>query len=98
MSGSEGSRSALIAFNDQGLNSRLVAPCLSTVSARQVRRRRLIRAWRIVGCCPGSLRSAEVRSDSLPTAEEAQARRDFLVMSFATELRARGHQVSALVD
>lgn len=51
-----------------------------------------------VSAIPEDMRSAEVRSDTLPTAEEAQARRNFLVMSLATELRARGHQVAALVD
>ena len=44
------------------------------------------------------IRSAEVRSDICKTRGEAQARRDYLVMSLATEMRAQGHEVLALTE
>ena len=40
----------------------------------------------------------EVRQDMVPTAREARERRDYLIMSLATELRARGHEVSGVVE
>ena len=51
-----------------------------------------------VSAIPADLGSAEVRQDTLPTVAVAGARRDFLVMSHATEVRARGHQGSQLVE
>ena len=39
---------------------------------------------------------AEARRDTLESSSEAEDRRDFLMMSLATELRARGHDVEGL--
>ncbi len=39
-----------------------------------------------------------VRMDSEPTAADAIRRKDYLVMSLATELRAQGHEVVGLVE
>jgi hypothetical protein len=44
------------------------------------------------------LGGAEVRQDTAPTAWQAQARRGFLEMSLATELRARGHRISGVIS
>ena len=44
------------------------------------------------------LSSAEVRADLVPTAGEAHARRDYLVMSFAAELRSRGLEVTSVIE
>ena len=46
-----------------------------------------------VSAIPTDMRSAEVRTATVPTAAEAELRRDYLVMSLATELRGRGHDV-----
>lgn len=51
----------------------------------------------VVSAIPEDMRSAEVRSATVETVEEAEARRDFLVMSLATEIRARGHDVMSLL-
>ncbi|MBK8324491.1 MAG: hypothetical protein IPL06_17735 [Betaproteobacteria bacterium] len=42
--------------------------------------------------------STEVRMASLSTAAEARERKDFLVMSLATELRALGHVTVGMVE
>jgi hypothetical protein len=51
-----------------------------------------------VSAIPAAMDGAEVRTAVLPSVAEAEARRDFLTMSLATELRARGHEVAALVE
>lgn len=51
-----------------------------------------------VSAIPSALDRAEVRTAIVTSAAEAQARRDYLQMSLATELRARGHEVAALVE
>ena len=50
-----------------------------------------------VSAIPEDMRSAEVRSESVAPAE-AEERRDWLVMSLATELRARGHEVDGVEE
>jgi len=45
---------------------------------------------------PTDMRSAEMRSAIEKTREEAEARRDYLVMSLAIEIRARGHEVAGI--
>lgn len=40
----------------------------------------------------------EVRMDSEPTAADAIRRKDYLVMSLATELRAQCHEIVGLVE
>jgi hypothetical protein len=49
-----------------------------------------------VSAIPTDMRSAEVRSDISKTREDAEARRDYLLMSLATEMRARGHEVTGI--
>lgn len=39
-----------------------------------------------------------VRMDAEPTAAAARERKDYMVMSLATELRARGHELIALIE
>lgn len=51
-----------------------------------------------VSAIPTDMRSAEVRTATEKTREEAEARRDYLLMSLATELRARGHEVVGAVE
>lgn len=51
-----------------------------------------------VSAVPIGMASAEVRTEVAPTAHEAQARRDYLLMSLATELRARGHKIVGAVE
>lgn len=51
-----------------------------------------------VSAIPEDMRSAETRSATVRDDEEAIARRDFLVMSLATELRARGHEVAVVEE
>lgn len=47
-----------------------------------------------VSAIPEDMRSAETRSATVRSDDEAIERRDFLVMSLATELRARGHEIT----
>ena len=51
-----------------------------------------------VSAIPEDMRSAETRSATVRDDEEAIARRDFLVMSLATEIRARGHEVAGVEE
>lgn len=51
-----------------------------------------------VSAIPTDMRSAEVRSDVCDTPEEAEARRDYLLMSLGTELAGRGHSLLGLVE
>lgn len=51
-----------------------------------------------VSAIPEDMRSAETRSATVRDDEEAIARRDFLVMSLATELRSRGHEVAGVEE
>lgn len=46
-----------------------------------------------VSAIPTDMRSAEVRQDVCKTRGEAEARRDYLVMSLATEIRAQGGEI-----
>lgn len=50
-----------------------------------------------VDAAQADLCSTEVRQDVAPTAAEAQDRRDYLLLSLATELLPRGHQVIELI-
>lgn len=51
-----------------------------------------------VSAIPADMKSAEVRTATERTREEAEARRDYLLMSLATELRARGHEVVEAIE
>jgi hypothetical protein len=51
-----------------------------------------------VSAIPSALDRAEVRAAVVTSAAEAQARRDYLQMSLATELRARGHELNGIVE
>ncbi|MGE0357781.1 MAG: hypothetical protein AB7P08_12835 [Burkholderiales bacterium] len=51
-----------------------------------------------VSAIPSDMSSAEVRSDTLLSISEAEAQREYLVMSIATELRARGDEIAALEE
>jgi hypothetical protein len=48
----------------------------------------------VVSAIPDDLGSVEVRRDTVPTLAEAELRRDYLLMSLATELSARGHTIA----
>ena len=52
----------------------------------------------VVSAVPDGPGHAEVLHDTVPTLAEAELRRDYLLMSLATYLRARGHQVVGLVE
>lgn len=47
----------------------------------------------VVSAVPDDLGGAEVRHDAVSTLAEAELRRDYLLMSLATELRAMGHEI-----
>lgn len=51
-----------------------------------------------VSAIPSDKRSAEVRTAIVPTSEEAEIRRDFLVMSLATEIRSRGGEILGITE
>lgn len=51
-----------------------------------------------VSAIAGDLRSAEVRSDTCKNRGEAEARRDFLVVSLATDIRARGGKMLGVME
>jgi hypothetical protein len=52
----------------------------------------------VVSAIPDGPGGAEVRHDAVTTLAEAELRRDYLLMSLATDLRARGHQVVELLE
>lgn len=51
-----------------------------------------------VSAFPEDMRLAETRSDTVMSQDEAVERRDYLVMSLVTELRARGHEVTGIEE
>ena len=51
-----------------------------------------------VSAVPTDMRSAEVRSDNCKSLDEAEARRDFLIISLATEIRARGGEILGVTE
>ncbi len=51
-----------------------------------------------VSAIPTDMRSAQVRSDTCPTLVAAEARKNYLSMSLATQLRSEGHEVVELVE
>lgn len=52
----------------------------------------------MVSAVSPDVEEVEVRHDMVPTSAAAIERRDFIVMSLATELRARGHEVAGVVE
>lgn len=51
-----------------------------------------------VSAIPTDMRSAEVRQDVCGTREEAETRRDYLLTSLGTEIRARGGDIAGLTE
>lgn len=51
-----------------------------------------------VSAVPTDMSSAETRTETVGSVAEAVERRNYLVMSLATGLRARGHEVEGLTE